>query len=99
MDDTEKIDEITLAPLYLVMWKEHVYHRAWKGFDWNTLIRLHDMGLIADPKSKAKSIAVSVEGYRKAEELFKRHFEKQRGGDTRIAHPQRVRKRRGPTFG
>ncbi|MEK6698116.1 MAG: DUF6429 family protein [Nitrospirota bacterium] len=47
---------------------------AWKGFDWDTMNRLHEKGYISDPKSKAKSVAVSEEGARLAEELFKKYF-------------------------
>ena len=50
--DTEKVDEMVLALMFLVLHR-HVL-RAWKGFDWDTLNRLHEKGLISDPKSKAK---------------------------------------------
>ncbi len=36
--------------------------------------RLHEKGYISNPKSKAKSVALSDEGARRAEELFKKHF-------------------------
>ena len=72
----DKVDEMTLALLYLVMWSEHSMTRAWKGFDWDTLDRLYQKGFIHDPKGKTKSIAVSPEGRIKAEELFLKHFEK-----------------------
>ena len=36
--------------------------------------RLHKKGWISDPKSKAKSVAMTDEGYRKAEELFPNLF-------------------------
>ncbi len=74
--DKDKVDEMTLALLYLVMWNEQPMTRAWKGFDWDTLDRLYQKGFIHDPKGKAKSIAVSPEGRIKAEELFLKHFEK-----------------------
>ena len=73
--DKDKVDEMTLALLYLVMWQNHHgFGRAWKGFDWDTMDRLHEKGWIADPKGKAKSVAVSPEGMKKAEELFEKHF-------------------------
>jgi hypothetical protein len=50
------------------------FTRAWKGFDWDCLDRLHARGLISDPKSKAKSVVLSDDGARLAEELFLRHF-------------------------
>jgi hypothetical protein len=39
--DTDKVDEAVLALLYLTL---HDGARAWKGFDWDTLNRLHAKG-------------------------------------------------------
>lgn len=76
--DKDKIDEMTLALLWLVMWRDQYGDRAWKGFDWDTMDRLHQKGYISDPKGKAKSVAVTSEGREKAEELFLMHFGKER---------------------
>lgn len=62
--------------MWLVMQKDKYGWRAWKGFDWDTLDRLHEKGLISDPKSKARSVAVSDEGAELAEQLFVKHFKK-----------------------
>jgi hypothetical protein len=70
----DKVDEMTLALLHLVMTREKTGTRAWKGFDWETMDRLSEKGYISDPKSKSKSVAVSEEGVRLAKELFKKHF-------------------------
>ncbi|HBA82613.1 MAG TPA: hypothetical protein DCZ95_00835 [Verrucomicrobia bacterium] len=73
--DEDKIDEMTLALMFLVMWDEAgEFSRAWKGFEWETLDRLHKKGLIGDPKDKSKSVLMTPEGRKKAEELFKKHF-------------------------
>ena len=48
--------------------------RAWKGFDWDTLNRLHEKGYISNPVGKAKSVGMSEEGFLRAKELFERHF-------------------------
>lgn len=73
--DKEKVDEYTLALLYLVMWEEkHYGTRAWKGFDWDTMDRLCEKGFIHDPKSKSKSVAVTQKGFEKAKELFHKFF-------------------------
>ena len=72
--DKEKVDELTLALLYLVMSDEKHGTFAWKGFDWETMNRLHKKGYISNPKGKQKSVGVSLEGRKKAEELFKKHF-------------------------
>ena len=74
--DLAKLDEIVLALLYLNAFTDGGARRAWKSFDWDSLNRLHARGLIADPKSKAKSVVLSEEGARLGEELFRRHFGK-----------------------
>ncbi|MBA3618995.1 MAG: hypothetical protein H0W56_05265 [Acidothermales bacterium] len=74
MYDEEKLDEVVLALLHLNSFPDHGATRAWKGFDWDALNRLHDAGLISDPRSKAKSIVLTEEGARRAEALFERHF-------------------------
>ncbi len=70
----EKIDEAVLALLYLNFHGEHGAVRAWKSFDWDAMDRLHQKGLISDPKSKAKSVLVTEEGQKVAKELFEKHF-------------------------
>ena len=64
--DKDKVDECTLALLYLVMHNEDKYGaRAWKGFDWDTMNRLHDKGYIDSPVGKAKSVFIFPEGVKK----------------------------------
>ena len=72
--DLDKIDEITLALLWLTSFKDPVGVRAWKGQDWDTMERLHTMGFISDPKSKAKSVVLSEEGEKRSKEQFAKHF-------------------------
>ncbi|ANM05054.1 hypothetical protein AMC78_CH02978 [Rhizobium phaseoli] len=69
--DKEKIDDSVLALLWLTL---HEGDRAWKGFEWDVLDRLHQKGLIANPAGKAKSLALSDEGLRRSEELFRALF-------------------------
>ena len=71
--DIAKIDEAVLALLYLTL---HDGTRAWKGFDWDTLNRLHAKGLISDPVSKSKSVILTGEGLRTSERLFNELFAK-----------------------
>jgi hypothetical protein len=78
--DVAKLDEIVLALLHLNAFSDRGVTRAWKGFDWDSLDRLHASGLIADPRSKAKSVILTDEGARLAEELFRRHFGGSRKG-------------------
>ena len=75
--DTDKVDELTLALLYLTIHEESEFGaRAWKSFDWDTMNRLHEKGYISDPVSKAKSVMVTQQGCKKARELFENHFGK-----------------------
>ena len=66
----DKVDDMVLALLHLTSFGHQGLVRAWKGHDWDALNRLHEKGLISDPKSKAKSVVLSDDGARKAEELF-----------------------------
>ena len=57
--DEDKIDEAVLALLYLGLHDVNEYGgRAWKGFDWSAMNRLHAKGLISDPRSAAKSVVL-----------------------------------------
>jgi hypothetical protein len=49
--DTQKIDETVLALLYLGL---HDGARAWKGFDWEAMNRLHEQGFITDPRGQGE---------------------------------------------
>lgn len=73
--DTGKIDDAVLALLWLTL---HDGRRAWKGFDWDALNRLHRKGLIDDPVGKVKSVVLTDEGLRKAEERFRALFTRAR---------------------
>ena len=75
-DDATKLDEAVLALLHFNGHTDHGITRAWKGFDWDALDRLHARGFISDRKSKAKSVVLTEAGARLAEELFRRHFGK-----------------------
>jgi hypothetical protein len=67
--DERKVDEMVLALLHLTSFNEQGLARAWKGHDWDALNRLHESGLISDPKNKNKSV-----GARRSEELFWKFF-------------------------
>ncbi|WP_254445003.1 DUF6429 family protein [Ruegeria atlantica] len=69
--DEEKVDDAVLALLWLTL---HDERRAWKGFDWDALDRLHRKGLILDPVGKAKSVVLTDEGLRRSETLFAELF-------------------------
>jgi hypothetical protein len=69
--DKDKIDDAVLGLLWLTL---HDERRAWKGFDWDALDRLYQKGLIEDPVNKAKSVILTDEGLRRAQELFEALF-------------------------
>ncbi len=72
--DYDKVDEMTLALLWLTSFKDPVGARAWKGQNWETMERLHAKGYISDPKSKAKTVVLSEEGEKRSKDLFAKHF-------------------------
>jgi len=74
--DKEKVDEITLALLYLTTFKDKHGLRSWKSHDWDVLNRLHESGYIHDPVSKAKSVMLTDEGAERSKLLFEKHFTK-----------------------
>ena len=69
--DTDRIDAAVLALLYLGL---HDGMRAWKGFDWDALGRLHAKGMISNPVGKAKSVIFTDDGLRESERLFEQMF-------------------------
>ena len=76
--DQDKVDEMTLALLYLVTTKgpEEIGASAGKAFDAATMNRLHEKGWINDPKTKSLSIQVTEEGFKRSEALFRKCFGK-----------------------
>ncbi len=70
----DEIGEAVLALLWLNAFDDHGQIRAWKTFDWDAMDRLHERGMISDPKSKAKSVVLTGEGRRAAEQAFRRKF-------------------------
>jgi mRNA-degrading endonuclease toxin of MazEF toxin-antitoxin module len=73
---TEEVDKAVLGLLYLNVFGHHGQVRAWKTFDWDAMDRLHELGLIGDPKSKAKSVPLTAEGVTLAEAFFRERFAK-----------------------
>jgi uncharacterized protein DUF6429 len=69
--DNDKVDRAVLALLYLGL---HDVDRAWKGFDWDAMNRLHEKGFISDPRGKAKSVAFTEEGLIEARRLLQQLF-------------------------
>jgi hypothetical protein len=74
--DTDKIDDAVLALLHLTICNVKYGVSAWKSHDWDALNRLHVRGFIANPVSKATSVALTPEGQARAESLFRKLFGK-----------------------
>jgi hypothetical protein len=74
--DREKLSQAALAILGLTAFREHGVVRAWKGMDWDLLDELFQKGWIADPRGKAKSVVLTADGARLAEESASKYFGK-----------------------
>jgi hypothetical protein len=74
--DKAKVDEMTLALLYLTTFEDKHGRRAWKSHDWDVMNRLHQSGYIDDPVSRAKSVILTEEGAEQSKRLFEKHFMK-----------------------
>ena len=73
--DVNKIDDMVLALLALTLHDESEYGaRAWKGYDWDVLSRLHEKGYLGNPVGKAKSVVVTKEGVARCRALFDQYF-------------------------
>lgn len=72
-EDTDKIDEAVLGPLWLTL--RDAKH-AWKGMDWDALDRLYQRELIYDPKNKYKSVSFTLEGLAASQAAFEKLFAK-----------------------
>lgn len=70
--DTDKVDEMALALLYLTYTPED--SRAWKDLAWEITNRLHEKGWIEDPRNKNRSVVLTREGRVRCVQLFKQHF-------------------------
>jgi len=70
----EKLAESALVILCLTLYGDKTETRAWKGMDWELTDLLHKKGWIQNPKGKAKSVVVTDEGERKAEEFLEKYF-------------------------
>ncbi len=69
----ERIDDCVLALLQLTL---HLGSRAWKGFDFEVLDRLHAKGYLLDTRNKTKSVVLTEEGLARSKALFRELFAK-----------------------
>lgn len=75
MYDEQRVQDTVLALTHLNAHEDKFGGRAWKSFTWEATDGLHQRGVIDDPRSKAKSVALTDEGGRLAEQLFTEMFE------------------------
>jgi hypothetical protein len=68
--DKGKIDDAVLALLMLGA----SGNRAWKGFDSDTITRLHQRGFIEEPQTKSLSIVITADGLARARRLLTELF-------------------------
>ncbi|MDB5581410.1 MAG: hypothetical protein JWR80_6586 [Bradyrhizobium sp.] len=81
--DTDRIDDAVLALLHLTL-RDETW--AGKGFDPDTLGRLHQKGMIDDPAGEADSVALTSDGLRRSTKLFEAMFTRQAVGESRYPH-------------
>lgn len=74
--DKEKVDEMTLALLYLTTFEDKTGVRAWKSHGWDVLDRLHERGYIENPATKAKSVRLTEDGAMQSKRLFEKYFQR-----------------------
>ena len=72
--DPDKVDEATLALLFLGLTRTPTGGRAWNTFDLKALERLHRKGWIAAPKLRDVTLEFTPAGAAQAEELFRKYF-------------------------
>lgn len=74
--DQEKLAEAALAILSLSRMVEPYGITAWKGIDWDVMNMLHDKGWISNPIGKQKSVGITEEGIKLADQFLEKHFGK-----------------------
>ena len=72
----EKLAEAALAILSLSSFADPMGVRAWKGMDWDLMNMLFEKDWISDPVGNQKSIVMSEEGVKLADEFLEKHFRK-----------------------
>jgi hypothetical protein len=73
--DTDKLAEAAIAILSLTL---HDGGRVWKSLDWDLMDLLQEKGWIVGARSNAKSVVLTEEGERLANEFLRKHFGRRR---------------------
>ncbi|HAN09787.1 MAG TPA: transposase [Clostridiales bacterium] len=71
----EKIKELTLLLMYLTSFTERGYDvkKAWKGYDFDIMNNLDEQGFINSGRNRNKSVVITEDGEKYAEELIKKY--------------------------
>ena len=69
--DWKRVEDVALALLSLTL---HEGNRVWKQISWDVIDRLHEKGLISNPRTRTQSIALSPEAIERAERVFQELF-------------------------
>jgi len=69
--DEDKIDEAVLALLGAL---EFENGRVWKRLDFDAMDRLHERGLITQPRGRTESVHLTEAGMQQAKELASKYF-------------------------
>ncbi|MGH8111371.1 MAG: DUF6429 family protein [Rhodanobacteraceae bacterium] len=69
--DESRIDEAVLALLAVFSFEGN---RAWKGFEFEVMDRLHAQGFIENPKNRNKSVWMTPEGLERGRQYAERLF-------------------------
>ena len=74
--DQDKVDQMTLALLYLVSteFEDGLCARAWKGWDAATITRMKEKGWLIDPSTKSMTYTITPEAFEKSRRLFVKYF-------------------------
>ena len=74
--NVQKLAETALAILSLSGFMDAGGVRAWKGMDWDLLGVLFEKGWISDPVGKQKSVYLTEEGAKLAEQFLEKYYGK-----------------------
>ncbi|MBE8592680.1 hypothetical protein IQK56_18090 [Pseudomonas sp. MAFF 301449] len=80
MEYDDKLIEEAMLALLVTFSSEN--GNAWKGFDFETMNRLHEHGFISDPVNKNKTIWLTAEGLERGRQIADRLF----GLKTQVEH-------------
>lgn len=72
MEYDDKLIEEAILALLATFSFDHC--NAWKGFDFETMNRLHEQDLISNPVNKSKSIWLTAEGLERGRQIADRLF-------------------------